>query len=169
MPGPIPHRDSDLSRPRERRGAAGGKAGQVATKGILKPTTMPDPDPDWHPIAVRGYLSLENSGMADFYQDTDWMTAWIIFNELSAYLRPGIDAAASAKATKAAGHEVVVRYPERRISGMMFTSIMSELRSLGMTEGERRRMRIELSDPKPTGPSAAVVAIADYQRELLED
>ncbi|MGW6758242.1 phage terminase small subunit [Streptomyces sp. NPDC055008] len=34
-----------------------------------------------------------------------------------------------------------------------------------MTEGDRRRVRIELTEPRPEQDSVAVVAIADYKKE----
>lgn len=157
MPGPPPNRDSDLSRPRDRRGEAGGNAGIPATKGELKPVNRPAPDPDWAPVAKMAYDSLITSGMADFYQDSDWAYAWIVLSELDVYRRRGTDKDGNPYAT-------------HKPSGQMFQAIMSAMVSLGMTEGDRRRMRIELEDPKPEEEPATVLAIADYRKDLgLDD
>lgn len=162
--GPIPNRDGDLARPRERKGSDA----QAATRGELLPVTPPDPDLDWHPIARMLWDSLGSSGMRDFYQNTDWATAYLICDEIHTYLTPGIDKAATKAATEAAGGEkVTVRYPERRLSGMTFTALLSAMAALGVTEGDRRRMRIELEAPKEPEQSAQLYAIEGY-RDLLE-
>lgn len=164
LTGPIPNKENDLARPRERKGADV----QPVTHGTLLDVTIPNPDPEWHQVVRMAWDALATSGMRDFYQNTDWAHAYIVLNELDAYLRPGIDKVASLKASKEAGYDVVVRYPERRLSGMTFTSIMSALTSLGMTEGDRRRMRIELEVPKEEH-DAQLYAIHGYKDMLDED
>lgn len=162
--GPIPNRDADLARKRERKGSDT----PPASKGLMRDVLVPNPNPEWHEIVRTAWDALDSSGMADFYQNTDWAYAYIVLEELNAYLMPGIDRKASEQASKEAGEDVVVRYPERRLSGMTFTAIMSALQSLGMTEGDRRRMRIELEAPKPEERSAQLIAIDGY-RDLLGD
>lgn len=173
MPGPIPNREADLTRPRERRGKSAGKAAKTATRGVLKPVHRPAPDPEWGKVAKMAYKALLTSGMADFYQDSDWATAWIVLSELDVYRTKGpimVKDDVTGKmvqATDADGNPMT--YPTHRPSGQMFQAIMAALATLGMTEGERRRMKIELSEPVPDGPSASVTAIAAYQKELDED
>jgi len=48
----------------------------------------------------------------------------------------------------------------------MATVLYQQLGNLLMTEGDRRRVHVELHDPEAETESAAVIAIADYEREL---
>lgn len=57
-----------------------------------------------------------------------------------------------------------VEYHKR--SGQMLQTIMSSLTSLMLTEGERRRARLELAEPKPDVESAGVTAINDYKSKM---
>jgi hypothetical protein len=138
LPGPIPNREADLARPRERQGSNI----QPVTKGELKPVTVPDPDPSWHPIATRLYESLRSSGQADFYQNSDWAFAMSVCDDLSHYKK------------------------SLKRSGQMLQTIYAALERLLVTEGDRRRVRIELREPEDDTEPAAVLAIADYKRDL---
>jgi hypothetical protein len=54
----------------------------------------------------------------------------------------------------------------KRPSAMMLATILQGMTSLGVTEGERRRMRIELESPKELETSASVTAIDTYREQL---
>src|SRR5690348_13422300 len=81
--GPIPNRDADLARDRSRKGGDH----VPTTKGVSRPATIPDPDPEWHPIAAQLWWALLESGQADFYQSSDWALAFSICDDLSYYKR----------------------------------------------------------------------------------
>ncbi|WP_372407220.1 hypothetical protein [Streptomyces luteireticuli] len=138
MPGPVPAREADLARPRERK----GREVQPVTKGVARDVTVPDPDGDWHPIARRLWDSLETSGQSDFYQQSDWAFAFSLCDDLSHYKR------------------------STKRSGQMLQTIYSAFERLLVAEGDRRRVRIELHEPEAEEQSAAVLAIADYKRDL---
>ena len=149
MSGPVPRRSEDLARPRERKGGD-----QVpVTKGQLRPVRIPAADPKWHPIAKRLYNACKTSGQSDFYQNSDWMMLWSVCEDLSFYKTPRVSRD---------GEE----YSKR--SGQMLQTIYTAMERLLVTEGDRRRVRIELSAPEEEGESAAVLAIADYRAELEE-
>lgn len=152
MPGPVPNRSEDLNRPRARKG--GNQ--QEVTKGVARPTTIPNADPDWHPIAKMLWESLATSGQSDFYQNSDWAIAFSICDDLSFYKKP---------LTDRNGEE----YHKR--SGQMLQTIMSSLERLLVTEADRRRVRIELDEPVEEADSASVVAIEQYRQglELVPD
>jgi hypothetical protein len=145
--GPVPNRSEDLARDRSRKG---GET-KAVTKGVLKPVFIPEPDPDWHRIARMLWDSLSETGMTEFYQQTDWAFAYSLCDDLSHYKKPYV--------TKD-GFEIHKR------SGQMLQTIYSAMSSLGLTEGERRRMGIELDEPASEEDSAAVLAIAEYEAEL---
>ncbi|WP_394615893.1 hypothetical protein JNUCC0626_40185 [Lentzea sp. JNUCC 0626] len=140
MPGPVPEREDNLARPRERK----GKDVQAVSRGELRSVTVPHPDPEWHPIALRLYKALKTSGQADFYQNSDWAFAYSLCEDLSYYKRA----------------------PGGKRSGQMLQTIYSAFERLLVTEGDRRRVRIELHEPEDETTPASVTAIADYRKEL---
>lgn len=141
MPGPIPNRSTDLSRERD----ADRADRPSLKKGEMLPVRIPGPDGSWDSIALKLWYSLEESGQSKFYQQSDWAYAYIIVNELSEYLK-----------SEGKGR-----------SAMRFQVIMQSLANLLVTEADRRRIRIELEEPQEDeGPSAAVLALADYEKQL---
>lgn len=138
MPGPIPNRSEDLARPRER---GQGESAPVITKGELLPVKVPNANRDWHPSAQRIWDSMKVSGQAAFYQQTDWAMAHFLMGEISDYLNTS------------------------KKSSMMLASLMQALTGLCLTEGERRRARIELEAPKEES-DASITAIDAYKKGL---
>lgn len=149
MPGPVPHRTDNLSRDRDAN--RNGRA--PVTKGVLREVTIPEPDPEWHPIARMLWDGLVSSGQADFFQNSDWAFAWSVCEDLHMYKSP--------QHTKDG-----VEYHKR--SGQMLQTIYSALERLLVSEGDRRRVRIELSQPPDEGKPASVLAIAKYRQDLAE-
>jgi len=147
MSGPVPNRSEDLARPRERK----GKDVVPVTKGELRKVRIPAADSKWHPIAKRWYNSLKVSGQADFYQQSDWSLAYSLAEDLSYYKSPLVNRD---------GEEYYKR------SGQMLQTIYSAMERLLVTEGDRRRVRIELTAPAPEVESATVLAIAEYRTDL---
>lgn len=138
MPGPVPNRSEDLARPRERKGSDQ----QSIKTGEMRSVVVPHADSDWHPIARKLWDGMKSSGQADFFQNSDWAFAYSLMEDLSHYKKSG------------------------KRSGQMLQTIMSSLERLLITEADRRRARIELSAPVEEEASAAVLAIADYRKDL---
>ncbi|WLW38554.1 minor tail protein [Streptomyces phage Vanseggelen] len=138
MPGPIPNREADLARPRERKGSDV----QSVTKGVMLPTKIPNADREWHPIARRLWDSVKASGQTAFYQQSDYAVLYSLCDDLSHFKKSG------------------------KRSSQMAQTIYSALGNLLVTEGDRRRARIELHEPEDEGDTAAVLAIADYKKDL---
>lgn len=129
IPGPIGNRSDDLARPRERKGGD-----QIpVTKGEARPVTIPEPDENWHEIAKLLWESLKTSGQSDFYQNSDWALAYSICDDLSYYKKPLF-------------YKDGTEYHKR--SGQMLQTIYSAMERLLVSEGDRRRVRIELSAPQ---------------------
>ena len=148
--GPIPNRSENLARPRERKGSDE----QEVKRGEMRPVVIPEPDPEWHSIALMVWESLSTSGQADFYQQSDWAYAYNLCEELTVYKT-------NAVTDKETGE---ILYYKR--SPEMFKGLLSGLSALLMTEGDRRRVRVELTAPEPEEQPAAVLAIADYRAGL---
>lgn len=139
--GPVPNRSNDLSRERD---ANRGDRPEV-TVGTLLPLSEPlAPNPDWEPIAIELYESLMRSGQSAYYQDSDLALAWSICDDLSYAKR------------------------QKQRSGQLLQTIYSALSSLLVSEGDRRRVRLELSEPAPAEDEAAVLALADYKSGLMK-
>lgn len=149
MPGPVPNRSGNLSRERDAH-----RGGKEITKGVMRPVDIPEAPSTWDPVAQMVWESMRASGISDFYQQTDWAYAYVVLSELSAYRTPGFN--------KETGED----YPTHRPSGNMFAAIMSAMTSLGLAEGDRRRMRIELENPPTDQAVVAVVAIDKYRNRL---
>ncbi len=138
MPGPVPNRESDLARPRERKGSD-----QVpVTKGVSRPTKVPHADPEWHPIARKFWDALKVSGQVDFYEQSDWAYAYSLMDDLSHYKS------------------------STRRSSQMLAAIDGAMSKLLVTEADRRRVRVELHDHDDGVTDVEDEAIADYAAEL---
>lgn len=147
MSGPVPNRSENLARPRERKGGD-----QIpVTNGVARPVEWPEPDAGWHDIAKMVWDGAKNSGQADFYQQSDIALLYSLCDDLSFYKKPF---------TTRDGLE----YDKR--SGQMLQTIMSSLASLLLTEGDRRRVRLELQAPPDPTPAASVAVMADYRNGL---
>lgn len=136
MPGPVPKRSEE----RTRRNKPENEGGVSLSKGERVPHRVPPADSNWHPRAKQWYRSLARSGMRDYYELTDYEVARLLCDALTEYYK--------------------------RPTAMMLATILQGMTSLGVTEGERRRMRIELEDPKEAETSASLVAIDTYRAQL---
>ena len=145
----IPDREANLARPRERKGSDQ----QAAKRGQLQPIAIDwQPDPEWSPFTLNVWNSASASGMADFYQDTDYAELWMICQELDRYAKPRINTST--------GELWYKQSPE------MVKALLTGLSNLGFTEGDRRRIRVELDAPEPAQQSASVTALHLYQGAL---
>lgn len=109
--GPVPKASAD-----RRRSTSDGKV-EVAPAGggdVVAPRLRAD----LHPLAVRWYESLSESGQSRFYEPSDWAAAQIVAEAIDQY--------------------------GRRPTGTLLQSILAGFQVLLVTEGDRRRMRLEL-------------------------
>lgn len=137
-PGPIPNHSSDLSRGRD----ANRADRPDLVKGERLPVTVYKADPNWHPAAKRLYNSVKTSGQAAFYQNSDWALLWALCDDMSHF-----------------------KSSDRR-SAQMAATVYAGLGNLLLTEGERRKARIELDLPREQETPASVTAVEDYKRSL---
>lgn len=141
-------RESELARPRSRKGGDP----QPAKRGTLQPVKVPNADRSWHPIAKRFWDSLKTSGQSEFYQDSDWAFAYSLCDDLSQYKKPLVNRD---------GEEYFKRSPE------MLKALLAGMERLLVTEGDRRKVRVELHEPEPDKKTdAAVLAIVNYKADL---
>lgn len=171
----IPMREDELARPRERKG---GNTAPV-THGEMLPVKIPATPKDWHPIAKRLFNSAKTSGQRDFYQNSDWAMLYSLCDDLSRYKHEE-DRAARMNARRDEWYELT---EDERIerglnpdvppphggkggSAMKLTATLNALTGLLITEGDRRRLRLELQQPQEETTPASVAAIDDYRARL---
>lgn len=124
---------------------AKAEAEEVTKVEVAAPVVpVMEPDADWHPIAQDWFRSLGESGQSVFYEPSDWMTARYVAEAMSRNLSDG------------------------KFSAMLFASVMSAMSSLLTTEGDRRRLRVELERQAPVdADEEAAVAALDEWRDRL--
>lgn len=134
----------------------------AVTKGVLMPTSPPEPHRGWHPIVKRLWAAFSESGQVHWWQQSDWAFAESVCDDLSrfkkqedAYMR------AVRRAEKWDREAGSLSKEERRNQGLAETrphvprpgstgkieAIYSALERLMVTEADRRRVRIELGEP----------------------
>lgn len=136
--GPVPKRSTE----RRRRNKP---AVEVDTAPAGAEPSVPEPDPEWHPIARDWFAALGRSGQSRFYEASDWATARYVAEGMSRSLLSG------------------------RLSAQLFAAVLAAATELLATEGSRRRMRLELERAKASQGDeqpAGVTAIDDYRRSL---
>jgi hypothetical protein len=109
----------------------------LETATVTGKVRVPAADRDWHPIARDWYRSLRQSGQSRYYEPSDWQTARMLADSMSRMLLAD-DPNAS-----------------------MLNAIVQASRDLLTTEGQRRRLRLELTRETVTSDPAADAASAD--------
>lgn len=124
---------------RRRRNLHQAQPDKVAVTG---PAVKPPPiRRDIHPLARRWYRALAASGQSRFYESSDWALALVVAEAIDDYM-------AEPRASK-------------------FTGILSGSSLLLATEGDRRRMRLELTrEAVDDDEHAAVTALGSYRARL---
>lgn len=134
--GPVPKRSTE----RRRRNKA---SKPDIAPAVTATVDVPKANSRWHPIARRWYDSLAKSGQSQFFEPSDWTSAYLAAEMMSA----------------------LVRQP--RPSAQMFAALWSAMADLLTTEAARRRVRLEIDRGQPDeGAQAGVTAIGDYRRRL---
>lgn len=122
---------------------------------------IPDPDPDWHPVATRWFESLARSGQSNFYTNSDWGTAFLLAESISRELKPQV------VGNTEAGEPVWASLPPKAASVAAWLKGMTALLA---TEGDRRRAAVELDRPQSQSEEGGgdVAWIDDARRRLRE-
>jgi hypothetical protein len=134
--GPVPKRST------ERRRRNKESAPDVVKIADGAPVVMPEPNSGWHPIAVDWYMSLADSGQAQYFEPSDWQAARVLAEVMSRNLR------------------------QKKFSAVLFATVWSGMSDLLTTEASRRRVRMEIERGAIPGTPAGVTALADYRKSL---
>lgn len=106
---------------------------------------MPKAKSTWHPVAKRWFESLAESGQAQFYEPSDWAVAELVAESMSRDLQPQVIGFTEE------GEVIKERIP---LKGASLQGYLKAFTQLLVTEGERRRVQLELERPKPEGEVA---------------
>lgn len=118
LTGPIPKREEQRVRDTE----IGQEVTKIPMKGAVQiPDLRKYPGMITHVITKGFWDSLKDSGQAVYYEPSDWMTALTALHLLDRQLNS-----------------------ERGISPTMVAAVWQMLTSIAVTEGERRRLRLEV-------------------------
>lgn len=145
--GPIGKRSDE--RVRRNKPENEGRPAVVKGQGIYdfeipKPPLDDNGDPAWHPTAILVYESFAASGQSYWAQRSDWALLYLVCEDISRELNPQFVGLADRWSREA---QAIVSVPVKMklaIKGASLGSILKALGSLGMTEGDRRRMNMEL-------------------------
>lgn len=127
------------------------------------PTVVHVPaDADWHPIAVQLYESLEQSGQSMFFEPSDWAAAYLICESISRDL-------ADQWINVGTVMEPEMEKQKVPMKGANLAAYLKGLGELGVTEGSRRRLSIELTraQPEKLALPEGVTDINDARKDLL--
>lgn len=146
--GPVPKR-SDA---RRRRNAPEVPVTKVnVSELIAQEVEIPVADEDWHPTAIAWFESLSRSAQAVMFEPSDWSTAYILAEALSRELKPQ-----PVVVPGAMGEPGFVEMHELPIKGSSMTALLKGFSALLVTEGDRRRLSVELE--RQRGKAAAEAA-----------
>jgi len=107
-------------------------------------TAIPAASASWHPLAKKYFNALKLSGETQYFEPSDWAHAVVSMEILSRMLESS------------------------RLSAQLYAAWTADTARLLVTEGDRRRMRLELEREKPEDPDAeAGVAQMDAWRDRL--
>ena len=150
--GPAPKRAAE----RRRR----NKESSPESVEAIGPVDQPEPVDDWHPIAKNWYVSLAESGQAQFYEPSDWTLAQILAESMSRDLNPQPVWIGSREE----GEMEMIAQP---IKGASLGAYLKGMTALMVSEGDRRRAQLEIERGEATEDvPAGVTAIADYKKSL---
>lgn len=148
--GPVPKRT-------EQRRRANKPATPITKAEAANDVIMPDTPDDWHPVAKRWFDSLKTSGQRQWYEPSDWATAYLVAESISRDLNPQVVGITER------GDVVFESIP---LKGASLSAYLRAMGNLLATEGDRRRASVELqkanaeSDPGEDHADATVTDIA---------
>lgn len=101
-----------------------------------------------HPLIEEMYESIKKSAAVQFYEPTDWQFARITLYALNQEL-------------------IAAQHNGKPVGAMKLTAINQMLSALMLTEGDRRRARIEI-ERAPSTAGAQVLDVTDMLRQRLQ-
>jgi len=159
LTGPVPKREEERRRTNKttESGASNAAEHVVVLHELLEDpylVSAPSPNPNWHPLATMHYWAARKSAVREFYEPVDWAALFLTLEQMSLWLKPQ---EVLVQQGEMAGQTVEMVVP---MPGGVLSSIMKSLGSLMFTEGDRRKLRMEVERVSgaarlEAGPTAA--------------
>jgi hypothetical protein len=149
--GPVPKRSAERRRTNE------PVIPILQAEGAAN-VVVPPADPSWHPVALAWYGALAGSGQSQLYQPSDWATAVLVAESMSRDLSPQV------VGTTEKGDILRDTIP---LKGASLSAYLRAFAVLMVTEGDRRRLQLELSRPQADPDDARVDATVTDLRSRL--
>lgn len=172
MPGPVGKRDEE----RRRRNKPEVEVEKVNLDELIsQEVEVPIADPEWEPMIIEFWDSLKKSGQAIWYEPSDWMMAYVALEVLDRWLKPQdvkVGQIGNAR-DEAGGGDITYVFEQKIVAmpGSVLSAFQKVMTSLMVTEGDRRRLRIELERKAAMEAMLAadgvVVPIAKTREEAL--
>jgi len=128
---------------------------------------LAEPEYEWHPTALEWYLSLTRSGQAIFYEQSDWATAYLLAEQLHRNLEPR-----PVQIGEDSEGQPVFKWMPMPMPGTTLSAMLKGMAALMTTEGERRRLRIELDRKRQrdaiAGGEGKVVSITQNREDVFK-
>jgi hypothetical protein len=153
--GPVPKRSDQRRRTNE------PVVPIVKAEGAAR-VPVPKADTSWHPVALRWYRSLARSGQSRWYEPSDWAVAHLIAESMSRDLLPQV--VGVLQDGRDAGQVVKESIP---LKGASLSAYLRAFSVLLVTEGDRRRLQVELQRPESDPDDARVDATVTDLRSRL--
>lgn len=156
--GPVPKRSS------QRRRQNKDSEPQSALSGARSAVEQPPADKKWHATARAWYEALGTSGQSVFYEASDWATAYLLAESMSRDLKPQV-----VGVSEETGEPVMAVIP---LKGASLAAYLKGFSVLLVTEGDRRRARLELEraqagDGGQEREADGVAYMDDFRRRAL--
>lgn len=169
-PGPVPA-------PQRRRRNTDTKPRSTGERRKVLWPAIPD---KWDPMAKMIYSSAQSSGQVDFYQQSDVAYLFFVCDQIDYYQRSGAVVVEHERDSDGKfllddeGERIPVLdengQPKRiavgKRSAMMLKSIFDQFEALLVSEGDRRRLRMELKEPEPDEEPPELIMLAQYRDQV---
>lgn len=144
--GPIGKRDEE----RIRRNIPENPTETITVIGKVKIPEMGDLSHlgETHPIVEEMYESIKQSAAVKYYEPTDWQFARLALYTLNQEL-------------------IAAQHNGKPVGAMKLTAINQMLSALLLTEGDRRRARLEIERVQNTDSGGKVLDITDVLKQRL--
>lgn len=144
--GPIPKRDEE----RIRRNIPENPTETIQVIGTVEIPDLGDISHmgETHPLVEEMYEAMRNSASVKFFEPTDWAYARLTLHTLNAEL-------------------IYARQNGKPVGAMKLTAITGMLSALLLTEGDRRRARLEVERAPVDAAGGRVLDVTDMLRQRL--
>lgn len=146
--GPIGKRDEE----RVRRNTPDQPTATISMIGTVDIPEMGDLSHlgETHPLVEDMYKSIKESAAVKYYEPTDWQFARLTLYTLNQEL-------------------IAAQHNGKPVGAMKLTAINQMLSALLLTEGDRRRVRLEIERDNGQKSAGEVLSITDALKKRLEE